>query len=223
MEAKHETESATYKTFVGGLLEFEMPEVPTLNSHLQRFLGSKNNVNNNTSSDRKAAQDKQRGLLHRDKSRNAALVQDQFNEVSTPRTTLSELQAQTLRLSYHAIPKGRSESYTPSPIHSPRTAFVTTEFLQKRLKSAHHGTRGSRDSPADRDRHARGKLLPSHAHADGAGDGRAEEFDEDDLYHTMTEYGLYQELGKINDLYVNKSDHQSKSAKSVMLPELTPY
>ncbi|KAK3759246.1 hypothetical protein RRG08_008060 [Elysia crispata] len=220
LEAKHQTESATYKTFVGGLLEFEMPEVPNLNSNMQRFLGvsSPNSRNTKTTNGEKSRTQEETGLLNREKSKSVTLVQDKTSQW-TPRSTLSERQPQALGLSCSTIPKGHVEPYTPSPLQSPRTAFVTTEFLQKKLKAAHTGLGGAGGEPPDRD--VRGQLHSPHAHV--VRDGGAEDFDEDELYHTMTEYGLYQELGKSNGLHVNKADHQSKSAKSVILPELAPY
>ena len=201
-------------------LSSQMPEVPNLNSNMQRFLGvsSPNSKNTKTSNGEKSRTQEETGLLNREKSKSVTLVQDKTSQW-TPRSTLSERQPQALGLSCSTIPKGHVEPYTPSPLQSPRTAFVTTEFLQKKLKAAHTGLGGAGGEPPDRD--VRGQLHSPHAHV--VRDGGAEDFDEDELYHTMTEYGLYQELGKSNGLYVNKADHQSKSAKSVILPELAPY
>ena len=218
-----------------------MPEVPNLNNNLQRFLGvpspapninnngNSNNSNNNNSNstDNNNASRDQKILQHREKSKSATMTQKQANDVMTPRSVLSERQAHQ---NPDVIRKNQSESYTPSPLHSPRMAFVTTEFLQNKITAtaagaATHNKQRGRTVKRPPGVDAGGQLLQQQQfRAEFGGDERAEEFDDDELYHTMTEYGLYQELGKSNGLYLhNSADDKSKSAKSFMLPELAPY
>ena len=156
------------------------------------------------------------------KSKSATMTQKQANDVMTPRSVLSERQAHQ---NPDVIRKNQSESYTPSPLHSPRMAFVTTEFLQNKITAtaagaATHNKQRGRTVKRPPGVDARGQLLQQQQfRAEFGGDERAEEFDDDELYHTMTEYGLYQELGKSNGLYLhNSADDKSKSAKSFHAP-----
>lgn len=246
LEAKHRTESALYRTFVGGLLEFEMPEVPNLNSNLQKFLVwqdprlfrhtyDRNNNNNHTRNSHNTNTTSPDPQLHREKSRSATFTQPQAGSQMTPRSVKSE-QASPHSPDPSVIPRSGSTTdlYIPSPLHSPRVAFVTTQFLQNKLLAAApeagHSKSKANHAPASKRRgHAcpnddpRGELQPRRVGVvEKMGVGKGVEFDEDELYHAMTEYGLYQELGKSNGLYINKADEKNKSSKSLVLPELAP-
>ncbi|GFO31545.1 hypothetical protein PoB_005805000 [Plakobranchus ocellatus] len=191
-----------------------MPEVPNLNNNLQRFIGVASPVSNTKPGNNGTVGQNPSALLHREKSKSATLSGQKPAILVTPRSVASE-QAQITSLSKH-VPQ--PQPYIQSPLHSPRLAFITTQFLQNQI-AANDEPRISGEPSSGK---AKSQAQP--VHSPGGGKQNFNNYDDDEVYLAMSEYGLYQELGKRNGLYTNKVDDKHDTcAKSLLLPDLAPY